>query len=283
MSVINSAVIMQIEGKVAFISGGAGVIGVALARVLLEAGGRVVIADRNEEALSAAARAMGNPGQLLGVVHDVADAESWTDALTTAEAAFGPVSLLCNNAAIPSRRRPLHEIAVEDWDRIVAVNLRGVFLGARTVAPQMIVRGEGHIVNTASMAGLLAVAGLGDYGATKFAVVGISETMRAELAPFGIGVSVLCPGTTGMGVGRDAAQNAAAVAGGHMDPIWVARSVLRAIETDQLYVITHPDYRHFVAARSDMLLAAFGDPAQPGFRTPAAQLERMSRSVYPPK
>jgi NAD(P)-dependent dehydrogenase (short-subunit alcohol dehydrogenase family) len=274
---------MQVEGKVAFITGGAGVIGIALARVLLEAGARVVVADCSEAALADAVLAMGNPARLLAIVHDVADAQSWMSALATAEAAFGPVSLLFNNAAVPSRRKPLHEIAVEDWDRIVAVNLRGVFLGARTVVPRMIARGEGHIVNTASMAGLLAVTGLGDYGATKFAVVGISETMRAELAPFGIGVSVLCPGTTGMGVGRDAAQNAAAVAGGHMNPIWVARNVLRAIEKDELYVITHPDYRDLVAARSDMLLAAFGDPAQPGFRTPAAQLERMSRSAYPPK
>jgi NAD(P)-dependent dehydrogenase (short-subunit alcohol dehydrogenase family) len=273
---------MEVEGGSIFITGGAGVIGKALAGVFLEAGMRVTISDRNEAGLADALAEFANRPDLLGIVHDVANPESWEDAVSQAEAAFGPVSVLCNNAGLASSRRPAHEIDVEDWDRIAVVNLKGVFLGVRSLAPRMIRNGGGHIVNTASMAGVIATTGLGDYTAMKFGVVGLTETIRVELAPFGIGVSLFCPGTTGGGVGRDVEQNRAAVAAGNMDPVWVARRVLEAIRNNELYIFTHPEYRSLVEARSAMLLSAFNDPAQPGFQTPEKQIERMARNAYPP-
>jgi NAD(P)-dependent dehydrogenase (short-subunit alcohol dehydrogenase family) len=274
---------MDVAGKVAFITGGAGVIGLAMAQVFLDAGMRVALADRDPATLAEGVERLGDRPGLFAVAHDVADPASWEDTISRVEPALGPISLLCNNAGVASARKPIHEIDIAAWDRIMAVNLRGVFLGVRTLAPRMIAQSGGHIVNTASMSGMLGVTGLGDYTAMKFGVVGLSETLRAELAPHGVGVSILCPGSTGAGVGRTPAQNREAVAAGNMDPLWVARRVLAAVRANELYVFTHPEYRALVAARAEMLLAAFGEPAQPGFKTPKAQLERMSRSAYPPK
>src|SRR5262249_51561740 len=156
-------------------------------------------------------------------------------------------------------------------------NATGTFLGARAVLPRMLARGQGgHIVNTASTGGLMAPGGIAAYCASKYAVVGLSESMRAELAPAGIGVSVLCPGGVrsnlfassvairartpgvfeGMAtVGSDALRNEQAQ---RMDPVFVGEKVLRAIAGNAMYIIPHPGYIGHIEERHAALVAAFG-------------------------
>ena len=171
----------------------------------------------------------------------------------------------------------------EHFDRLVAIKLHGTFNGIRTIGPGMRERGEGHIVNTASMAGLIASARLGEYTASKFAVVGLSEVLRAEMEAYGVGVSVLCPGLvrTNLGshrsdsVGRTdgagrsgTAESSGGPAGGQtpggpsgleggIDPALVGDQVVDAIRNNHLYVITHGEYGGVVAERAARLHRAF--------------------------
>ena len=130
----------------------------------------------------------------------ITSATSWGEAAARVEAALGPIDILCNNAGIIPGRfgdgTPIHLPAMAKtlWRVVIETNLTGSFLGVRAIAPGMIARGRGHFVNTASMAGLIAPRGLGAYSASKHAVLGMSKALRAELAPHGVGVSVLCPG-----------------------------------------------------------------------------------------
>jgi short-subunit dehydrogenase len=154
------------------------------------------------------------------------------------------------------------------------VNLLGVAHGIRVFVPHIRAHGEGgHVVNTASIAGLSALPGLGIYTATKHAVVALSEVLREELAPEGIGVSVLCPGGVRTRI-HEAGRNRPAVLGGPdasaspaaptdalieagMDPRAVGERVLRAIRANELYVLTHPEFRAAFAARAAAILAAY--------------------------
>src|SRR6185437_6626548 len=135
------------------------------------------------------------------VTLDVTRAAEWEHALDTVEAALGPVEILCNNAGVgqgrfaDGREITIAEMPEALWRMVLEINTTGTFLGARAVLPRMLVRRQwGHIVNTGSTGGLMAPGGIAAYCASKFAVVGLSESLRAELAPAGIGVSVLCPG-----------------------------------------------------------------------------------------
>jgi NAD(P)-dependent dehydrogenase (short-subunit alcohol dehydrogenase family) len=184
----------------------------------------------------------------------------------------------------------------EDLFRMVInANVVGVFLGVRTIGPLMIARGKGgSIVNTASMAGFLSPTGSSAYVTSKFACVGLSESIRGELAPYGIGVSVFCPGGVKSNlVATSAARRAALVtdssgkqdqlmkerAGSKvvMDAINAGRAVLRGIQNDDLYIFSHPEYRDLAQERFDAVIAAFGESAQPGHHDPASLLT-MSRN-----
>ncbi len=189
----------MLAGKTALITGGASGIGLGMARAFVQAGLQVAIADINAAALEAATAAL--PGLGAAVKLDVTLSAEWEHALDTVEAALGPVEILCNNAGVGQGRfADGREITVAEmpeplWRMVLEINVTGTFLGARTVLPRMLARRQwGHIVNTASTGGLMAPAGIAAYCASKFAVVGLSESLRAELAPAGIGVSVLCPG-----------------------------------------------------------------------------------------
>jgi NAD(P)-dependent dehydrogenase (short-subunit alcohol dehydrogenase family) len=240
----------------AFITGGASGIGLAVARALTAKGLRVTIADVNAEALEAAVAAQGEG--FRGVVLDVRDRAGWASAKAQAEAAFGPVDLLFNNAGIASFGIELADMDPEVFDRVVAVDLTGVFNGISAFAAGMRARGHGHIVSTSSMAGICAPSnGVGgSYTAAKFGVVGLSETLRLELAPHGVGVTILCPGQVATGI----AQNSVVLGGGMRMPTSresaeshprpprpfetgtadeLAVLVLRGIENNAPYVVTH--------------------------------------------
>ena len=179
------------------------------------------------------------------------------------------------------------------------MNATGTFLGARTLVPRMLARGQwGHIVNTASTGGLMAPAGIAAYCASKFAVVGLSESMRAELAPAGIGVSVLCPGGVRSNLfassvavrakAPDAFDDLATIGtealrteqSKRMDPVRVGEMVLRAIAGNAMYIIPHPEYRGHVDERHAALVAAFGDSAQPGYHDTEVTFERFRNPEY---
>jgi NAD(P)-dependent dehydrogenase (short-subunit alcohol dehydrogenase family) len=197
------------------------------------------------------------------------------------EAHFGKVHVVVNNAGV-AVGGSLDTMSYDDWDWVMGVNLDGVVNGLQAFVNRIKRHGEGgHIVNTASMAGHMGIPGLGVYNASKWAVVGISETLKADLEPHDIGVSVLCPGvvkTTIFSSGRDrpeqlcssgAADVARAIGGaggeerlaeileGALDASVVGDMVLHAIQTDELYIFTHPEFKEPVGSRSQDLADAF--------------------------
>lgn len=259
---------MDVSGKVVLVTGGGGGIGAGIAEAFAEKGARVAISDINRDWADNIASQIGNGAIALG--HDVTSPQSWAEVKAAVEAAFGPVDVVCNNAGISLPFKPMEEITLEQFDRVMAINVRGVFLGCNTFIPQMKSRRSGHIVNTSSVNGQLPHGTFACYSASKFAVAALSESIRQELEPFGVGVSILYPGLTRsrMSMGQwdklpDAMKRE--LEGKMMEAIWLGRAVVRATEENRLHIITHPDHLDALKARIDALYAAFGEPAQPGF------------------
>jgi NAD(P)-dependent dehydrogenase (short-subunit alcohol dehydrogenase family) len=203
---------------------------------------------------------------------DVTDEQSWAEVRKEIEGAIGPVDVLCNNAGIATGPMPLEELPSDLFARMLAVNVTGVFNGIKAFVPGMKARKSGHVVNTSSLNGLLAHGTSGGYSASKFAVTGMTDALRQELAPYGIGVSTLYPGLTRsyMSLSDDTSAILAdappEVRGAPMmDPVWLGRAVARAIESNAEHIITHPSAKAEVERRQKVLLAAFGEPAQPGY------------------
>ena len=188
------------------------------------------------------------------------------------ESRFGAVHLVCNNAGI-ALAGPLLQATPEDWRLTMDVNFWGVVHGVDAFAPRLVAQGQGgHVLNTASMAGLVGMGWLGIYCASKFAVVGLSESLRRELEPHGIGVSVLCPMIVATEITRNSLRvrgqeapaapaveqpPAGAMKGGVISAEEVARRVVRGIERNDPYVLTHPEQREFLRRRAERLDAAF--------------------------
>ncbi|MCU1471635.1 MAG: family NAD(P)-dependent oxidoreductase [Glaciihabitans sp.] len=182
---------MKLDGEVALVSGGARGMGETHARALIAEGAKVVIADILDEAGQALAHELGN-GALF--VHlDVTEEKSWADAIAAAEAAFGPVTVLVNNAGI-ANAAPLEQFTLEMWNAIIAVNQTGVFLGIKAVVSGMKRAGHGSIINISSVEGLRGGAYLHGYVASKFAVRGLTKSASQELGGFGIRVNSVHPG-----------------------------------------------------------------------------------------
>jgi 3alpha(or 20beta)-hydroxysteroid dehydrogenase len=179
-------------GRVAIVTGGAGGIGAAAARRLVADGARVVLVDRDEVALERVAAEMGAAGALVADVTDEAAVDGY---VRRAVAEHARVDLFFNNAGVEGRLASIMDLAVADFDRVMAVNARGVFLGLRAVMRQMREQGTGGaIVNTASMAGLRGGTLLGPYVASKHAVIGLTRTAALEGGPLGIRVNAVAPG-----------------------------------------------------------------------------------------
>ena len=274
----------NLEGKVAFITGGASGIGLGMARVFHSAGMKVVIADIRQEHLeSALVTFEGETSDIHVMQLDVTDRKAFENAAQEAERIFGRVHVLCNNAGI-YLYGPIQKATYEDWDWILNVNLGGVINGIQTFVPRIISHGEGgHIVNTSSISGIFTAGGTGIYTASKFAVVGLSEALRIDLEPENIGVSVLCPGfvnskiydcsktrpdqfsNSGYRVKQevlDKLKTAHNEIG--MDPGEVGEKVLSAIKENRLYIITHPEFADEIRRRSEAILDAVpNEPADP--------------------
>jgi len=266
--------VKEAEGKIAFITGGASGIGLGMAQVFLRGGMKVVIADIRQDHLDAALQRLKQyHGAVHGIQLDVTDRGAMSAAADETERVFGKVHVLCNNAGVSSLI-PMDTASYEDWDWIVGVNLGGVINGIVTFVPRIKRHGDGgHIVNTASMAGLTPVPSWGGiYSTTKFAVRGLSDSLRATLGPYNIGVTTLCPGHTRSNIGESekvrpptlaSAGGAAApqrsIAHTGMDPVHLGEAVLRAIERNDGYVLAHAENRHSVEAEFRDILSYFAD------------------------
>jgi len=276
--------VRELAGRTAFVTGGASGIGFALGQAFAEAGMSVVLADIERDALEAAVERLRGLGPgVRGVACDVTDPASVERAAEASYAAFGRVHVVCNNAGVGGGSG-IDDISLDTWRWVLDVNLMGVLHGVRAFLPHIRAHGEGgHIVNTASMAGLLSGFGLSPYTASKFAVVSMSEGLATQLKPLGIGVSVLCPGFVRSRIaesGRNrperygprrtpdpaspagalAAQIAEHVQSG-LDPSDVAARVLAAIRENELYVFTHPEMHAEVGERFGAILAAMDKAA----------------------
>ena len=207
------------EGRTAVVTGAASGMGRAFAERFGALGMNVVLADVEEPRLAETAASMRESGaEVVPVVTDVADGSSIDALAAKAFDTFGAVHVLCNNAGVGGGG-PIAELTTNDWQWVLGVNLWGVIHGLRAFLPTMLSSGEeGHIVNTASMAGMMAGPMMGPYNATKFAVVAISETLHAELAMTApqVGVSVLCPGFVNTDIMTSARNRPADLAGREM-------------------------------------------------------------------
>ncbi|MBV8188570.1 MAG: SDR family NAD(P)-dependent oxidoreductase [Alphaproteobacteria bacterium] len=274
----------ELLGKTAFVTGGASGIGLALGKGLAEAGMHVMLADIEEPTLAAAVASFGAArSQVRGVVCDVADPASVARAAEAAFAAFGKVHVVCNNAGVAGGSG-IDDISLDTWRWVVDVNLMGVVHGIQAFLPHIRAHGEGgHIVNTASMAGLQTGLGFSPYAASKFAVVALSEGLYTELRPHGIGVSVVCPGFVRTDIHRSArnrpqrygpwrppapdskagrlARLHAELQSTGLDAEVIARRTLDAMRADQLYVFTHPEMHAEVKDRFAAIVAAMDEAA----------------------
>jgi NAD(P)-dependent dehydrogenase (short-subunit alcohol dehydrogenase family) len=252
----------QLEGRVAAVTGAGGGIGRALAISLAREGMAVAVADvRLDAAEEVAAEIRGEGGRALAVHVDVSERASVERFADRAFEELGPVRLLCNNAGVIART-PILEPDEDGWRWLIDVNLFGVIYGLQTFLPRMIEHGEeGHVVNTASTAGLVPGDRATAYGASKYAVLGVTESLHNELADTPIGVSVLCPHTTRTDLFHHSATHRPEAYGGPtrsagsiddlegsgqawpdlMDPFETARLVIAGVRSDDLYVITHPE------------------------------------------
>jgi NAD(P)-dependent dehydrogenase (short-subunit alcohol dehydrogenase family) len=266
--------VQDLNGKVAFITGGASGIGLSMAEAFGAEGMQVMLADIEPEALERAVAGLRERQiRAEGVVADVASRASVHAAAEAAVAAFGKVHVVCNNAGVGAGG-PFGTVSPGDWDWVIDVNLKGVIYGMEAFAPLIEAHGEGgHFVNTASLAGMISPSGMEPYCATKFAVVAMSEGWAGQLAPKNIGVSVLCPGFVKTRINEsrrnrpDAygpddrpppppdAPPSPVLSGIPVEP--VGRRVVEAVKANELYVFTHPGSRAAVADRFQRILAAF--------------------------
>jgi len=182
------------KDKIAIVTGGASGIGEALARDLARRGADVVVADvQIDAALGVAAKIVASGGKAAAHYLDVADSEAVERLVARVAAEKGHLDYMFNNAGIAVLGE-FRDLPAADWKRILEINVNGVFAGTAAAYAVMIRQGSGHIVNTASLAGLIASPGLAAYGASKHAVVGLSTSLRAEAAAYGVKVSAVCPG-----------------------------------------------------------------------------------------
>jgi len=252
------------EFRHAFVTGGASGLGLAIAEGLTAQGVAVTIADANAGNLAAVLK--GKSDNLRGVLLDVRDRDGWARVKAEAEAAFGPVDLLFANAGIAPDGKHLADMAPDSFDRVIAINLTGVFNAVHAFGAGIRALGRGHIAATASMSGMVMDGpGIGSYGPAKAGVIAMMEALRMEMAPHGVGVSVFCPGTTATNLmantkalGGPLLSEDASLLGFPTRPEQIAPLVLRGIEENRAYILTHPQRREAVERRYAAIMGDFG-------------------------
>src|SRR5262252_6791239 len=284
-------------GRTAFVTGGANGVGIGLVRALLAQGCNVAVADIRGAAIDKALRALDNP-RAMGVEVDVSSRTDLTRAADAVEAKFGVVTLLFNNAGV-NLFQSVEESSYDDWDWIMGVNLHGPINTVITFVPRMIrAKQGGYLVNTASMAGFLAAGTCGIYNTTKFAVRGLSGSLRASLAKHDIGVSVLCPGLVksyiyasdeirpenlkagAKPVDREWVKRLADIHEFGMEPDVIAARVLEAMREDRFYIFSHPEFKDELRELFGEIIDDFRDyPTDPGFEQRTG-FEKTRRESY---
>ncbi|MBV1905673.1 MAG: SDR family NAD(P)-dependent oxidoreductase [Pseudomonadales bacterium] len=275
----------EVEGKVAFITGGASGLGLSMARAFTAAGMKVAIADIQQDALDIVLKEFAaSNAEVIGIKLDVTDRDAMEAAADKVEKELGNIHLVCNNAGV-AVGGSITEMSYTDWDWVMRVNVDGVVNGMQTFLPRLLAHGEGgHIVNTGSIAGHLPVAGLSVYNTGKFAVVGMSEAVKQDLANTNVGISVLCPGIVNTNIfdsGRNRPEqlqsstdtasklldadkqgtdktndNIEAVFENVLDPSVIGDMVLHAVQSDEFYIFSHPEFRKPLEARAAEISAS---------------------------
>ncbi len=263
----------DLKGKVAFITGGASGMGLGMARSFAEAGMKVMIGDIELEAAQKAVDELRAKGYEAACVQvDVSKMESVQLAADATIEAFGKVHILSNNAGVAVGGYS-ETCSMRNWNWVVDVNLWGVVYGLQAFVPLILSHDEGgHVISTASMAGMVGLRGAGPYNATKFAVVGMMETFAADHRKHNIGASVLCPGIVATNIGDSARNRPEAYGGavaasdkdgtaemlaGGLDPDVVGDLVLEAVEEDQFYIFTDPGLKHLIETRCERIVAGY--------------------------
>ncbi len=294
----------DLQGKSAFITGGAGGLGLGLAKACLHAGMRVAISYRRPEQLEQARRELATAGHTVhGVQLDVTDRAAIARAAEELEAAFGKVHLLINNAGV-SVFGPTDQATYDDYDWIMGVNFGGIVNMLVTFIPRIKAHGEGgHIVNVASLAAFLPGPQAGIYTASKFAVRGLTESLRDNLVPHGIGVSLMAPGlvrtnahesalrrpaqysNTTFPSGTVVAEQLGPLFEAGMDPLEAGNLVLDGVRRNDLYILTHPENQDEFRELCDNVLAAWPkgpvDPRRQAIEDQrrAAKLSAQNRTI----
>jgi NAD(P)-dependent dehydrogenase (short-subunit alcohol dehydrogenase family) len=267
----------DLEGKVAFITGGGSGVALGQAKVFAEeAGMKVVIADIRQDHLDEAMAHFHKKNVPVHAIRlDITDRDAYARAADEAERVFGPVQLLCNTAGV-SQFGPVENATYDDWDWQLDVNLKGMINGVQTFMPRMIANKKGgHILNTASMSSFVALPGSAIYCTTKYAVRGLSESLKIELDKYDIGVSILCPGgvntnihesvlsrpgryaeTGYYGADPERFKQLKAVIETGFDPVDLARIVLGAIKRNDFWILPYPEFVPTVEEYNEKVVAA---------------------------
>ena len=263
----------ELEGKVCVVTGGAAGIGLAMANRFRQAGMKVALADIEAETLAAAVSALGGSDDgVLGVTCDITSPESVNALRDAVVDRFGAAHVVCLNAGVAASGMIL-DTTVESWRWMIDVNLMGVVHGINAFAPLLVEQGEGHIVCTASAAGLISAPALGAYAATKHAVVGTAAVLRDELASAGVGVSVVCPGVIRTRIFESHRNRPEQLAGPtHTDeatakvyldaaesapgPELVAEATYQGVVQNRLFVLPSPEVNRMIEERLDEVRAS---------------------------
>jgi NAD(P)-dependent dehydrogenase (short-subunit alcohol dehydrogenase family) len=294
----------DVDGKVAFITGGDSGVGLGIARALTDAGMKVVITYRTKSHLDEAMKYLESAGDRVHAISvDVTDRPGMERAAAETVQVFGKVHVLVNNAGVAfPGDAPLSRATYDDWDWLMGVNLNGVFNGVHTFLPRIQAHGEGgQIITTSSMRGLFAVGDAGCYCTSKYAVVGMMEALRAEFVDTNIGASVFLPGLVTSNVmdsNRNRSSNLADT-GTKVDPKMMAevrnvindpklamnpleagQLMLRGMRNNDLYILTHPEFAQIMRDRNEALMASIPVDLRPTEERVAYARSVARNSIY---
>jgi len=272
---------MDFSGKTAFVTGAANGIGLGICRALARNGVNIVLADIEKAQLEIARRELAAFNVRTRAMEvDVSDAAAFERAADEAEAEFGNIHLLFNNAGVSLGAMPLWEVTPAQWEWIFGVNVQGVINGIRTLVPRMRKHGEtGHVINTASIGGLQVNPKLrnGSYAMTKYAIVALSEALALDLEGSAIGASVLCPALVATTLHASSRRRPARLGGPYerrgadaaqawqsagMSPDDVGMRVLDAVARSEFFIFTHEEPRTWIEQRHARILAGFDSIAR---------------------
>ncbi len=295
----------DVEGKVAFITGGDSGIGLGIARAFTDAGMKVVITYRTRKHLDEAMKVLAGAGSRVHAIElDVTDRAAMERAAQETERVFQKVHVIVNNAGV-GIFGGLSRATYDDWDWGMSVNVTGVFNGIHAFLPRIQAHGEGgQVIATSSVAGLIAHGGTGVYSASKFAVVGMMEALRNELADTNIGVSVFCPGLVNTNIGDSNRNRPSSLSDSAfkpdpkamarmreqmkamrgpppgMDPLEAGRRVLNGMRNNDLYILTTPELEPEIAARGEAIVASIPTDVHPPAARVALQRMIAGKTVY---